>query len=86
MTKKYSDTDLMKLAIEEHLQSDKYPRVGAIIVKNGEILSTGHRGEVENLHAERVAIEKLDVVQLKGSIIYTTPKPVPATFPKTNKA
>jgi len=75
MTKKYSETDLMKLAIEEHLQSNEYPKVGVVISKSGELLSMARRGERKGIHSERVAIEKLDSTQLKGSIIYTTLEP-----------
>ena len=65
----------MKLAIEEHLECTQYPRVGAVIAKNGDLLSTGHRGEEGKLHAERVAIKKLNAEQLSGSSIYTTLEP-----------
>lgn len=75
MTKTYSPTDLMKIAIEEHLKCTEFPRVGAVIAKSGCILSTGHRGERGAVHAERVAIEKLGKEQLEGSIIYTTLEP-----------
>jgi pyrimidine deaminase RibD-like protein len=75
MTKKYSEKDLMKLAVEEHLKCTLFPRVGAVIAKSGVILSTGFRGEKAGLHAERVAIEKLNKEQLKDSTIYTTLEP-----------
>ena len=44
----YSSCDLMKIAIEEHLKCSEYPRVGSVISKNGNVLSTGHRGETAN--------------------------------------
>jgi diaminohydroxyphosphoribosylaminopyrimidine deaminase/5-amino-6-(5-phosphoribosylamino)uracil reductase len=72
---KYSNSDLMKIAIEEHLKCSEFPRVGAVIAKKGILLSTGHRGERKNIHAERVAIEKLDKNELQGSTIYTTLEP-----------
>ncbi len=75
MTKKYSRKDFMKLAIEEHLKCTEYPRVGVIIEKDGVILSTGYRGERKGVHAERVAIEKLNSEQLSDSILYTTLEP-----------
>ncbi|MBI9052333.1 MAG: CMP deaminase [Bacteroidales bacterium] len=75
MTKKYSRKDLMKITIEEHLKCTEYPRVGATIAKDGIILSTGYRGEKKGIHAERVAIEKLNNEQLKDSILYTTLEP-----------
>ncbi len=73
--KKYSNSDLMKLAIEEHLKCREFPRVGAVISKDGILLSTGYRGESKNVHAERVAIEKLNKDKLQGSTIYTTLEP-----------
>lgn len=75
MTKTYSKHDLMKLAIEEHLKCTEYPRVGAVISKDGKVLSTGYRGEVSKVHAERVALEKLDIKDRIGSTIYTTLEP-----------
>lgn len=75
MTKIYSKSDLMKLTIEEHLKCTEYPRVGAIIAKDGVVIATGYRGEIKNTHAERVAIEKLKSEQLHGSTIFTTLEP-----------
>jgi diaminohydroxyphosphoribosylaminopyrimidine deaminase/5-amino-6-(5-phosphoribosylamino)uracil reductase len=72
---KYSRNDLMKIAIEEHLKCTEYPRVGAVIAKEGIILSTGYRGEINTFHAERIAIEKLTTEQLQNSTIYTTLEP-----------
>lgn len=80
MTKTFSKKDFMKMAIEEHLKCTKYPRVGAVIAKSGELLATGYRGERDNVHAERVAIEKLCADQLHGSIIYTTLEPCVKLF------
>ena len=75
MSKKYSRSDLMKLAIEEHLKCKEFPRVGVVIAKGGELLSTGHRGENKGVHAERIAIEKLTIDQIQGSIVFTTLEP-----------
>jgi diaminohydroxyphosphoribosylaminopyrimidine deaminase/5-amino-6-(5-phosphoribosylamino)uracil reductase len=71
----YSSIDLMRIAIEEHLKCNEYPRVGAVIAKDGKVLATGHRGEIQCRHAERVAIEKLSREDLFGSTIYTTLEP-----------
>ena len=65
----------MKIAIEEHLKCTEYPRVGAVIAKEGIILSTGYRGERDNFHAERIAIEKLNEEELLNATIYTTLEP-----------
>lgn len=75
MTKKYSNTDLMKIAIEEHLKCTEYPRVGVVIAKDGEILSTGFRGEIPKRHAERVALEKLEQSDRIGATVFTTLEP-----------
>lgn len=71
----YSNADLMKIAIEEHLKCSESPRVGAVVAKSGKILSTGHRGEMRRTHAERVAIEKLTREELIDSTMYTTLEP-----------
>lgn len=71
----YSRSDLMKLAIEEHLKCTEFPRVGALITKNGQVLASGYRGEVRGVHAERVAIRKLTPEEIKDSIVYTTLEP-----------
>lgn len=71
----YSRLDLMKLAIEEHLKCSNFPRVGVVVARDGEILATGHRGEVDNLHAERVALEKLTPADRAGTTVYTTLEP-----------
>ncbi|WP_447785332.1 deaminase [Stenotrophomonas bentonitica] len=71
----YSSSDLMKLAIEEHLKCTEFPRVGAILAKHGKILATGYRGESPRKHAERIAIEKLSIEQLAGATLYSTLEP-----------
>ncbi|WP_413738383.1 deaminase [Shewanella sp. BJSY2023SW001] len=65
----------MKLAIEEHLKCKEFPRVGAVIAKSGEVLSTGYRGEEKGVHAERIAIRKLTCEEVQGSTVYTTLEP-----------
>jgi diaminohydroxyphosphoribosylaminopyrimidine deaminase/5-amino-6-(5-phosphoribosylamino)uracil reductase len=71
----YTKNDLMKLAIEEHLKCTQFPRVGAVVAKDGVVLSTGHRGEIGNLHAERIALEKLSEDQRRNATVYTTLEP-----------
>lgn len=75
MAKKFSKQDLMKIAIEEHLKCVEFPRVGVVVARGGEILSTGYRGEVQKTHAERVALEKLTKADRLGSTVYTTLEP-----------
>ena len=38
-------------------ETGRYPKVGAVVVKNGEIISKGFRGENPKSHAEYVALE-----------------------------
>lgn len=75
MTINFSRRALMRIAIEEHLKCTEFPRVGTVIAKSGAILSTGYRGERFGVHAERVAIEKLTVEQLKNASLFTTLEP-----------
>lgn len=63
------------MAVAEHLRCSVYPRVGAIVAKDGQLLSSGYRGEREKIHAERVALEKLTSSDCVGATIYTTLEP-----------
>ena len=65
----------MKLSIDESLKSEEFPFVGAIISKDGTILSKGFRGEQTSIHAERIAIEKLTDIELYGATLFTTLEP-----------
>lgn len=71
----FSNQDLMMIAIEEHLKCVEYPKVGVVVAKDGKVLSTGYRGEVAKIHAERVALEKLAMADRLGSTVYTTLEP-----------
>lgn len=75
MENKLSDINLMNIAIEEQGKCTSYPRVGAVIAKDGMVLSKAFRFEKLGLHAERIAIEKLDKTKLKGAKIVTTLEP-----------
>ena len=60
------------------------PVVGAVIVKNNEIISTGVTARNGRPHAERIAIDKvLDKEILKGATLYVTLEPC-FHFGKTN--
>jgi pyrimidine deaminase RibD-like protein len=69
------------MAIEEARKSvpedDRpHPKVGAVVVKNGEVLSKAHRGEVLKSHAEYIALdEKLSDDLIAGAAVYTTLEP-----------
>lgn len=53
-----------------------HPLVGAVVVKNGQVLATAHRGEAEGNHAEYIALEKrLADTAVAGATVYTTLEP-----------
>ncbi|MGC1686886.1 MAG: deaminase, partial [Candidatus Acidiferrales bacterium] len=87
--KKLLDRRFAELAIEEARQSisedDRpHPKVGAVVVKDGRVLSKAHRGEKEKSHAEYIALEdKLPDDLVAGSTVYTTLEPCTTrTHPK----
>jgi len=69
------------IAIEEALKSvledeRPHPKVGAVVVKNGSVLSKAHRGENPKSHAEYIALEdKLSDDLVAGATVYTTLEP-----------
>jgi pyrimidine deaminase RibD-like protein len=75
------DRRFARLAIEEARKSvsedDRvHPKVGVVVVKDGRVLATAHRGEVPQCHGEYIALEKkLADVSLVGSTVYTTLEP-----------
>jgi pyrimidine deaminase RibD-like protein len=80
------DRQFCELAVELARKSiaegdgELHPYVGAVIVKDGEVLTTGYRGETgEGRHAEFCALKKLngdvDNVDLSGCTVYTTLEP-----------
>jgi pyrimidine deaminase RibD-like protein len=53
-----------------------HPQVGAVVVKDGHILATGHRGENgKGDHAEYSAMQKMNKADLEGCTVYTTLEP-----------
>ncbi len=74
-----SDEAYMALAIKmaEKGRHDtwKNPRVGAVIVKDDQILATGYHHHFGDQHAERDAISKLTSEQLFNSTLYVTLEP-----------
>jgi pyrimidine deaminase RibD-like protein len=75
------DRRFAQLAIDEAVKSTPederpHPKVGAVVVKNGEILAQAHRGEFPKSHAEFIALEKkLADKQISGATVYTTLEP-----------
>jgi pyrimidine deaminase RibD-like protein len=69
------------MAIEEALKSvpednRSHPKVGAVVVKNGQVLSKAHRGEILKSHAEYIALDdKLADDLIAGATVYTTLEP-----------
>jgi pyrimidine deaminase RibD-like protein len=54
-----------------------HPKVGVLVVKNGEVLSSAFRGEIDSgEHAEFTALEKkLSTQSVAGATVYTTLEP-----------
>ncbi len=73
------DQYYMNLALQEakkgRFQTWKNPMVGAVIVKNNQVLATGHHIHYGQNHAERDAISKLTPEQLFNSTLYVTLEP-----------
>jgi len=76
-----TDWKFAKLAVQEARKSSPedgrvHPKVGVVVVKDGRVLGSAHRGEFPQCHAEFIALEKklLDV-SLSGATVYTTLEP-----------
>ena len=81
-SKESEDRKFARFAIEEARKSvaendgRPHPLVGAIVVKNGEVLAFAYRGEGKGDHAEYIALEKrLPDAAVAGSTLYTTLEP-----------
>ena len=78
------DRKFAQLAIEEARKSmpedDRvHPKVGVVVVKDGLVIASAHRGEIPQCHAEYIALEKkLTDVSLSGATVYTTLEPCTA--------
>lgn len=76
-----TDDYFMRLAIDEARKSvpedgRTHPKVGVVVVKDGKVLTTSHRGERPGDHAEYLALEhKLGGETLVGATVYTTLEP-----------
>jgi pyrimidine deaminase RibD-like protein len=76
------DRNFARLAIDEARKSISesdarlHPKVGAVVVKDGKVLSVAHRGEHPANHAEYIALEKkLSDEAVAGATVYTTLEP-----------
>lgn len=73
--------EYMKLAIVEARKSvpednRPHPKVGAVVVRDGQLLASGHRGEKPEEHAEYHVLEqKLKEEAVAGATVYTTLEP-----------
>jgi pyrimidine deaminase RibD-like protein len=84
-----NDRRFMEMAVQEARKSkaeddQPRPKVGAVVVKDGKVLATAHRGELAlGDHAEFTALEKkLKDVSLAGATIYATLEPCTKRGPK----
>lgn len=86
LTQTVLDRKFCDMAVEEAKKSvaeddgEPHPYVGAVVVKGGNILATGYRGETgKGRHAEFCALKKInddvDHVDLSGCTVYTTLEP-----------
>jgi pyrimidine deaminase RibD-like protein len=78
----HADRKFSRMAIDEARKSVSendgrpHPWVGAVVVKDGKLLSAAHRGEVPGNHAEFVALERnLSDSAVVGATVYTTLEP-----------
>ena len=75
------DDQFARMAIDEARKSVAedtavHPMVGCVVVRDGKVLATAHRGEMKGNHAEFVALEiKLKDEILTGCTVYTTLEP-----------
>jgi diaminohydroxyphosphoribosylaminopyrimidine deaminase/5-amino-6-(5-phosphoribosylamino)uracil reductase len=83
--RKHRERELMELAVrlaEKSIPEDNgrlHPMVGAVIARDGYVLSTGFRGEkTPGMHAEEVALARLTAAQAVGTTVYTTLEPCTA--------
>jgi len=70
------DAHYMRLALNEAKKADSFPnpKVGAVLVKGGRIITTGHHEYSGGPHAELVALRKAGR-KARGATLYTTLEP-----------
>lgn len=68
--------DVAKQSVPEAGRSAPPPRVGVVVVLNGESVGESYRGETgKGRHAEFGLLERLSPVDLRGATVYTTLEP-----------
>jgi pyrimidine deaminase RibD-like protein len=78
------DDRFMRMAVDQARMSAAederaHPMVGCVVVKDGKVIATAHRGEIKGRHAEFIALEeKLRDEALTGCTVYTTLEPCTA--------
>jgi diaminohydroxyphosphoribosylaminopyrimidine deaminase/5-amino-6-(5-phosphoribosylamino)uracil reductase len=74
-----TDQDYFKLAVataHQGLDTWTNPQVGAVIVKDGQVIATGYHHQFGQAHAEVDALSQLDdVADAKGATVYVTLEP-----------
>ena len=77
-----SDRKFARMVVEEARKSvpendgRPRPKVGAVVVKDGQVVCVAHRGEFTGNHAEYIALEKkARDLPLAGATVYTTLEP-----------
>ncbi len=73
----------LELAKKAEGQTSPNPMVGAVIVKNGKIISEGYHHKAGSDHAEIVALKKCQNVDMKGATLFVTLEPCCHTGKKT---
>jgi pyrimidine deaminase RibD-like protein len=83
-SRELDDRKFSRLAIEEAWKSVPedgrvHPKVGVVVVKDGVVIASAHRGEIPGCHAEYIALEKKpSESSLAGATVYTTLEPCTA--------
>jgi len=65
----------LSLALKGTGKVSPNPRVGAVIIKNDEVVSTGWHQEFGGKHAERIAIENAEGINLEGAALIINLEP-----------
>ncbi|MFT3922488.1 MAG: bifunctional diaminohydroxyphosphoribosylaminopyrimidine deaminase/5-amino-6-(5-phosphoribosylamino)uracil reductase RibD [Myxococcales bacterium] len=70
------DLSMMRLALEHATRGrpSPNPHVGCVIVRDGEVIATGHHAQAGKAHAEIDALRKLDM-RAEGATVYVTLEP-----------